>query len=77
MNPGDRGITVSAAMKRAVQWLDEHGGSGILDFRARVLAGGVVAVHIPAETWLRCIWGGLLKAENGRISIPQEQRKTA
>jgi hypothetical protein len=67
----------TAAMRRAVQWLLDHGGSGVCDSNARVLAGGEIAIHIPAETWIRCVFSGLLVVKNGRISIPKEERKSA
>lgn len=53
------------AQKRAMKWLSDRGGSGVLDRYGRVMAAGEVASHIHPTTWLRLMTmsevGGALK----------------
>lgn len=62
-------MIMTKAMKRAVEWLSEHNGSGVIDNHGHVLAGGEVATHIAAETWLRLIAWGYLQGHGGRIAL--------
>lgn len=52
-------------MSRAVQWLADHGGSGVQDRYGHVVAGGETARHIPALTWCRCVFSGCLIVPEG------------
>ena len=65
---GDRDMT--PAMKKALDWLTERGGSGVLTTRAsvRVIAQGDQASFL-ADTWLRLVVAGRLVAENGRLRV--------
>ena len=66
---------MTEAMRRAVQWLKERGGSGVIDRHGRVLAAGEVASHIAAETWLRLVGESLVSGSLGRIQITGEIKK--
>ena len=50
------------AMIRALIWLREHNGVGVLNRYGRVMAGGETASHIDASTWLRLILAGYVEA---------------
>lgn len=50
------------AMIRALIWLREHDGVGVLNRYGRVRAGGETASHTDASTWLRLILAGYVEA---------------
>ena len=50
------------AMIRALIWLREHDGVGVLNRYGRVRAAGETASHIDASTWLRLILAGYVEA---------------
>ena len=58
---------MTKAMERALKWLGEHGGSGVLDRYGRVLAGGEVSSQFHPTTWLRLVSVGRLAGYGGRI----------
>ena len=49
-------------MIRALIWLREHDGVGVLNRYGRVRAGGETASHIDPTTWLRLILAGHVEA---------------
>ena len=49
-------------MIRALIWLREHDGVGVLNRFGKVRAGGETASHIEATTWLRLILAGYVEA---------------
>ena len=49
-------------MIRALIWLREHDGVGVLNRYGRVRAGGETASHIDPTTWLRLILAGYVEA---------------
>jgi hypothetical protein len=61
------------AMDRAVDWLKDRGGSGVLDKFGKVLARGDSAITVDAVTWIRCVFCGRLKVEHGRIYVPEPE----
>ena len=50
------------AMIRALIWLREHEGVGVLNRFGRVMAAGETASHIEPTTWLRLILAGYVEA---------------
>ncbi len=65
---------MTVAMKRAVQWLADHGGSGVVDHHGRVLAAGEASSHIDAATWLRLIAKGIIRETGGRFALVERER---
>lgn len=63
------------SMDKAVQWLTDRGGSGVMDRFGRVLAMGDAAINVDGVTWLRCIFSGRLGVESGRIFVPEGMAK--
>ena len=49
-------------MIRALIWLREHDGVGVLNRFGRVSAAGETASHIDASTWLKLILAGYVEA---------------
>lgn len=66
---------MSDAMKRALKWLAEHGGSGVITNRGFVLAGGEESRQFAPETWLRLTAAGILAGGKGRLAILKEGAK--
>ncbi len=62
-------IKLTNAQQRALNWLHERGGSGVLDSRARILAKDEISSFYAPETWLRLFAMGCLIAVNGRVVI--------
>ena len=62
-------MALSKPLQRAMDWLTERGGSGVVDCYGRVLAGGEVATHIDSTTWLRLVSKGALWGEGGRVTL--------
>lgn len=66
---------MTVAMKRAVQWLADRGGSGAVDHYGRVLAAGEVSTHIDAATWLRLVAKGVIRETGGRFILSEKGLK--
>ena len=64
-------------MRRAIAWLRARGGSGVVDRYGRVLAAGEVATHIDSATWLRLAIEGVLKFEERRLKLSDDERTAA
>ena len=58
------------AMKRALEWLNKRGGSGVLDRHGWLVAAGEAATQFAPETWLRLVADGLVQGRDGRLSAP-------
>ncbi len=56
------------AMKRAFKWLEDRGGSGVIDRHGRVVAGGEHSTQ-DASTWLRLVAAGQLVGRRNRIFV--------
>ena len=56
------------AMARAERWLIKQGGSGVIDKRGVLLAGGEFSPFAKA-TWLRLVAEGRIIGKNGRLEI--------
>ncbi len=58
-------------MDRAVEWLHERGGSGVLNRQARLIAGSEVS-EFGAATWLRLVVAGSVVVRvGGRLELSQ------
>lgn len=66
------------AMDKAVKWLRDRGGSGVMDRFGRVLAMGDPAINVDSVTWLRCVFGGRLRIdyEARRIYVPEHEMQS-
>ncbi len=53
---------LTKAMIRALIWLREHNGVGVLNRYGRVSAAGETASHIDPTIWLRLILAGYVEA---------------
>lgn len=60
---------LTAAQKRALNWLEDHNGSGVIDRYGYIIAGGERGSKFAAETWLRLAVAGYVTCGDGRISI--------
>lgn len=60
---------MTEAQKRALVWLYERGGSGVIDRYGRVLAAGEVAKQFDGSTWLRLIASGHMRGKNHRLIL--------
>jgi len=60
---------MTRAQHRALRWLNDRGGSGVLDRYGRVVAGGEAAGHISPTTWLRLTAQGDVYGVRGRLTI--------
>ena len=58
---------MTPAMKKAERWLEENGGSGILDRYGRMVAGGETASQFDSSTWLRLVAAGRIVGCDGRL----------
>ena len=56
-------------MQKARKWLEERGGSGVIDRYGRLLAAGELAPFADT-TWLRLVAAGRLIGSDGHISLP-------
>ncbi len=63
---------LTETQQRALKWLNEHNGSGILDRYGRLVAGGEVATQFHPTTWLRLVATGLVNGHEGRLSLTVE-----
>ena len=61
-------MQLTKAQERAIKWLEERGGSGVLDRYGRLVAGGEVASQFHPTTWLRLVAGGALRGGSGRLT---------
>ena len=59
---------LSPGQKRALAWLAERGGSGVLDRYGTLVAQGEKCPAAP-QTWLRLFLSGHAKAVDGRIVL--------
>lgn len=67
--PGDNlNRRITKAQKRAIAWLKERNGTGILDRYGRLVAVGEVATFHPT-TWLRLVAAGILWGDGGRLNL--------
>lgn len=57
------------AMIRALVWLREHDGVGVLNRYGRVSAAGETASHINSSTWLRLILAGYVEARPDEMHL--------
>lgn len=64
------------AMKKALNWLNERGGSGVIDKYGRLLAGGEIATSIDNATWLRLVEAGFLAGGDKRLTVVDTHRPT-
>ena len=62
-------MSLTKAQIRAVKWLNERGGSGVLDRYGRLVAGGEVASSVHPTTWLRLVAAGIIQGREGRLSV--------
>ncbi len=60
---------LTKSQERAIEWLKERGGSGILDRYGRLVAGGEVASQFHPTTWLRLVAVGAVRGEGGRLNL--------
>ncbi len=70
-------IKLTKAQVRAVKWLQERGGSGVLDRYGRLVAAGEVATSVHPTTWLRLVAGGMLSGQNGRLRLHTARARQA
>lgn len=54
-------MNVSAAQRRALRFLNDRNGEGVLDQYGRLLCAGELGKFLP-ETWLRLMTIGLVRA---------------
>ena len=62
-------MKLTKAQERAIEWLKERGGTGILDRYGRLVAGGEVATQFHPTTWLRLVAVGAMWGEGGRLNL--------
>ena len=62
------------AQQRAFNWLNERGGTGMLDRYGRVLAMGEISPSTPV-TWLRLVGLGKLQIVGARLTIIERREK--
>jgi len=60
---------LSDAQLRALKWLKERGGSGVINRYGRLLAAGEVARQFDASTWLRLAVAGYVHCADYRVSL--------
>ena len=60
---------LTKAQQRALKWLCDHNGSGILDRYGRLVAGGEVATQFHPATWLRLVAIEMVDGHGGRLNI--------
>lgn len=59
---------MTRAMLKALIWLSDHGGDGVIDRYGRIVAGGETSPQSP--TWLRLMTHGLITGDGiNRIRI--------
>lgn len=63
-------------MARALKWLAERGGSGVVDRYGRLLARGEVSSSICPSTWLRLVADGQLKGYGDFIYLAEPEVDT-
>ncbi len=62
-------MDLTKAQERAIKWLSERGGSGVLDRYGRLIAGGEVASQFHPTTWVRLVAKGAVRGGGGRLSV--------
>ena len=60
---------LTGAQQRALKWLCERNGAGVLDRYGRLVAGGEVATQFHPTTWLRLVAAGMVNGHEGRLSV--------
>lgn len=61
-------MNLTKAQQKALRWLSEQGGSGVIGQYGKVLAAGEVSSAAP-ETWLRLCAYGLVRGVGGRLIV--------
>ena len=62
-------MELTEAQRRALVWLHKRGSEGVIDRYGRLVAGGDVAKHIDASTWLRLVSLGLVRGVCKRLMM--------
>lgn len=57
------------AMEKALRWLKDRGGTGVIDRYGKVLAAGETSQGIAPETWLRLVANGDVVGAFGRLGV--------
>lgn len=60
---------MTEAQLKCLQWLDERGGSALIDRHSRVMAGGEIRPQGSWPAWLRLVADGMIVGSMGRLSI--------
>ena len=67
-------VKLTTAQQRAVKWLSERNGSGVLDRYGRLVAGGDVATQIHPTTWLRLVVAEMVVGHARRLYLTKRAR---
>jgi hypothetical protein len=54
-------MTISPAQRKALRFLNDRNGEGVIDRYGRLMCAGEVGKFMP-DTWLRLMTAGLVKA---------------
>ncbi len=68
-------MKLSPAQHKALAWLQQQGGSGVVTAYGRILAGRVEWPQGSFPAWLRLIADGLVAGGAGRISVTEYGRR--
>ncbi len=65
--------TLTPSQVRALRWLADHGGSGVIDQYGRVVASGEIA-KFDGSTWLRLASINFIDGGDARLSLSDAGR---
>lgn len=67
-------MKLTDAQLEKLRWLNERGGSGVLDRYGRMVAAGEAGHPAWQQSWLNLVAKGLLSGGNDRLTITEAGR---
>lgn len=67
-------MKLTDAQIEKLRWLQDRGGSGVLDRYGRLVAGGDVGHPAWQQSWLNLVAKGLLAGGDDRLTITEKGR---